>query len=305
MVPKRVLAPWVAVSVALVACISVPTAAYCETPVSSGIVVSVAGDVVIERDGSQQPAIEGFVLTGGDRIIVKNGARCSGFTPQGTGFELDGPAELEIPSGAEGGLMDSVASWIRTQLADWVGESKRRPLTTRGLRDWTETSDAPAPVLPAPGGAVRPRDAELLWGELPGVDRYVVTVAPALGEEIVRTARGNSLKLDELGPGDQYVWRVAPDIEGWGGGGSWREFRVLEPEEEQQLDEALHGMGSLEAGVLLLSVGLHGEAILRLDSAVDAGPDGPSARVWRSQALAECGLYRQAYEDLISLRGDE
>ena len=52
---------------------------------------------------------------------------------------------------------------------------------------------------------------------MPGVDRYVVTVAPALGDEITRMAHGNTATLDEL-------------------------------------DAALVGMNDLEAGVLLLSI---------------------------------------------------
>jgi hypothetical protein len=305
MIRRHILTTTLAASAALVACLASPVPTFAQRAPSSGIVVSVSGDVVVERSGSQQAVAEGFVLMGGDRVIVRSGARCSGFTPQGTEFELDGPSELQIPSGAESNIVDSVTSWIRMQLADWIGESKRRPLTTRGSRDWGATTDAPMMILPAQGGAVRPSRMELCWGEMPGVDRYLLTVAPALGDEIVRTALGSSATLEELEPGAEYVWKVTPDIEAWTGTGRWREFRVLEPEEETQLDEALIRMDDLEAGVLLLSVGLHGEAILHLDSAVNAGTGGRSARLWRSQALADCGLYREAYEDLLQLRGDD
>jgi len=276
-----------------------------EAPPESGIVVSVVGEVSVDRADTQETATEGYVLRGGDTIIVKTGSRCTGFTPQGDSFTLDGPSEFQIPSGADGGLIDSVASWIQMQLADWVGESKRRPLTTRGVRDWATARDAPALILPAPGGSVRPSRSELRWSTVPGVDRYVVTIAPALGEEITRMARGSTTTLDEFEPGGEYVWRVAPDIEGWVGHGNWREFRVLDLDTETQLDAALVDMDDLEAGVLLLSMGIHDEAIYHLDAAVEAGSSGRSARLWRSQALAECGLYREAYEDLIQLRGSE
>jgi len=302
MTRKVVLTTTLTALLAAFALLTTPTTASCED--TSGIVVSVAGDVTVERADTQEQATEGFTLVGGDRIIVKTGARCSGFTPQGADFDLDGPSEFLIPSGEESGLVDNVASWIRMQLADWMGESRRRPLTTRGVRDWDTVSEAPALILPASTGAVRPSRVELRWSTVAGVDRYVVTVAPALGDEIVKTARGNTTTLDELEPGGEYVWRVAPDVADWAGSGNWREFRVLTLEEEEQLDAALADMGDLEAGVLLLSMGLHDEAIYRFDSAAE-GDEASSARHWRAQALADCGLYREAYDDLIQLRGDE
>jgi len=304
MIRKLVLTTAIAAPMVLIALLLLPAAASGEDAATSGIVVSVSGDVTVERADGELQATEGLALTEGDRITVKKGARCSGFTPQGTGFDLDGPAEFLIPNGDEGGLVDSVTSWIRMQLADWMGESRRRPLTTRGVRDWARVSEAPALILPASGGAVRPSRVELRWSTVAGVDRYVVTVAPALGDEIVTTARGNSATIDALEPGEEYVWRVAPDVADWAGSGSWREFRVLTLDEEERLDAALSDMGDLEAGVLLLSMGLHDEAIYRFDSAAES-KEGNSARHWRAQALADCGLYREAYDDLIQLRGNE
>jgi hypothetical protein len=304
MTRKAVLTTALTMSVAVVALVATTTTAISDDTDASGIVVSVAGDVTVERADTQEQATEGFALMGGDRIIVKTGARCTGFTPQGAGFELDGPSEFQIPSGEESSFVDNVASWIRMQLADWMGESRRRPLTTRGVRDWARVSEAPALILPASGGAVRPSRVEFRWSTVAGVDRYVVTVAPALGDEITKTARGNTTTLDQLEPGGEYVWRVAPDVADWAIQGGWREFRVLTVEEEEHLDEALINMGDIEAGVLLLSMGLHDEAIYRFDSAAENG-DTRSARHWRAQALADCGLYREAYDDLIQLRGNE
>jgi hypothetical protein len=304
MTRKVILASTITAFIAVLALLAAPTTATCKDSDASGIVVSLAGEVTVERDGTQEQAVEGYALVGGDRIIVKTGARCSGFTPQGADFELDGPSEFLIPSGEESGLVDNVSSWIRMQLADWMGESRRRPLTTRGARDWARVSEAPALILPASGGAVRPSRVEFRWSTVAGVDRYVVTVAPAVGDEIVKTARGNTTSLDELEPGDDYVWRVAPDVADWAVQGGWREFRVLTLEEEEQLNAALTDMGDIEAGVLLMSMGLHDEAIYRFDSAVEGG-DSRSARHWRAQALADCGLYREAYDDLIQLRGNE
>ncbi|MCK4512932.1 serine/threonine protein kinase, partial [bacterium] len=186
-----------------------------------------------------------------------------------------------------------------------TGQAKIMDFGLAKSRDQTVVtrSEAPALILPASGGAVRPSRSELCWSTVPGVDRYVVTVAPALGDEITRMARGNTATLDELEPGGEYVWRVTPDIEDWAGHGSWREFRVLEPEEEARLDAALVGMNDLEAGVLLLAMGIHDEAICRFDAAAASSDNSRSARLWRAQALADCGLYREAYENLLQVRG--
>ena len=303
MTHERGVITTLALSIILSVWLAAPAVASNEAP--SGIVVSVVGEVTVERSNSQKTATEGFVLMGGDTIIVKIGARCSGFTPHGENFALEGPSEYQLPSDTDSGLIDDVASWIQMQLADWAGESRRRPLMTRGARDWVTRSEAPALILPASGGAVRPSRSELCWSTVPGVDRYVVTVAPALGDEITRMARGNTATLDELEPGGEYVWRVTPDIENWVGHGSWQEFRVLELEAEAQLNAALVGMDDLEAGVLLLSIGIHDEAICRFDAAATSSDNSRSARLWRAQALADCGLYREAYEDLIQVRALE
>ncbi len=301
MIHRSVIAVALVLSIVLLAA----PAASQEADASSGVVVSVTGDVLVERSDGQESVSEGFVLMGGDTIIVRTGARCSGFTPQGENFALTGPSEFQLPSGSEGGLVDNVASWIQSQLADWVGESKRRPLTTRGVRDWVITSEAPAMIMPAPGGAVRPGEPELHWGTVSGVDAYELTIAPAFGDEIVRTVRGNTATVEELESGAEYVWRVSPAVDGWAGHGNWREFRVLGEAEEEQLDAAIATMDDLEAGVLLLSMGLHDEAIYRFDAATDSGDSERSARLWRSQALADCGLHKEAYEDLIQVRGLE
>ncbi len=276
-----------------------------EEPVSTGVIISVNGDVEVDRAEGMNSVDEGFVLMGGDTIIVKSGAHCSGFTPQGENFELDGPVELELPSSASAGVVDNVTRWVQRQLADWIGEGRRRPLTTRGGRDWSLTDEAPSPIIPAVDGAVRPGRFQLHWSTVPGVDRYEVTVAPEVGDEILRSVRDNNVMLDDLEPGGMYVWKVSPDVEGWGGHGGWRTFRVLTSDEATQLDEALKGLDDIAGGVLLLSVGLHDEAIYRFDAAAASGKDVRSAKLWRAQALADCGLYKQAYEDMIQLRGIE
>ncbi len=275
------------------------------TAATHGVVVSVVGNVVVERSGIRASVLEGFVLMGGDMIVLQDGAQCTGFTPQGEIFTLTGPAELQLPGLSDDGVVDDIATWVRRQLADWIGEGRRRPLTTRSAREWAVAKDAPALVIPAPDGSVRAGRSGLYWTTVPGVDRYRVTVAPDVGEELTRVVRGNTMALEELAPGAEYVWKVGVDLEGWSGQSGWRTFRVLTAEEESELGKALSDLDNLEAGVLLLSIGLHDEAICHLDAAVEAGTSDRSARLWRAQALAECGLYREAYEDLIRLRGTE
>ena len=231
------------------------------------------------------------------------GGSCSGFTPVGESFDLKGPAELELAG--SGGVVGEVSSWVKNQLAEWIGESRRQPLTTRNIRDWTIPTSAPTQIIPAPEGRVRPDKSRFFWTTLSGVERYVVTLAPASGEEQTRVARDHSLVVSDLAPGGEYVWKVDPDAESWEGETRWRGFSVMSAEEVAQLDRALEGLDDLEAGVLLLSTGLHEEAIYRFDAALTAPELARSARLWRAQALADVGLYRQAYEDIVGARGQE
>ena len=92
--------------------------------------------------------------------------------------------------------------------------------------------------------------------------------------------------------------KVSPQIGGWHTSSRWRSFTVMSMEEERQLDEVIEDMPDLEAGVLLLSVGLYGEAIYRFDAATASETDLKSALRWRGNALAEIGLYEEAYRDL-------
>ncbi len=197
-------------------------------------------------------------------------------------------------------MLDKVTLWVRRQLTQWIGESRWQPIVTRALkRDWEVETLTPAPIIPAAGGQVRPDSAVFYWGTVPGIDRYTVTFVSDAGSDISRIVRGHRLVLNDLVPGHEYVWKVRPAMEGWIGQARWRGFRVMLPEEVSGLDSAVSEMNDLEAGVLLLSAGLHEEAVYHLDSAVASGDGGPSARRWRAQTMAEIGLYQDAYEDLV------
>jgi hypothetical protein len=249
------------------------------------------------------PVSEGLVLHEGDTLVVRGGGACSGFTPMGEPFELRGPAELVLVQSSAASALDKVASWIRLQIAHWTGESRRRPLAARALRDWKVQILAPQPLVPASDGCVRPGRSRFRWTLVPGVDAYDVTVAPATGEASTRRVRDTSLLLEDLTPGEPYVWKVRPVAEAWSMEIPWRGFRVMTRGEESRLDEALTHLDDLKAGVLLLAAGLHEEAIYRFDVALSVAEHARAARLWRAEALAAIGLHKQAYEDLVEARG--
>ncbi len=286
----------------------VPAAAQTEEePAASGIVISVDGEATVDRVGEREPIVEGYVLEHGDVIIVKAGGRCTGFTPGGEPFRLEGPAELRLPAALERGLLDKVSRWIREQLTQWIGQTRRRPLVTRTLlRDWDVVIDTPTQLIPAPNGRVRASEAEFYWATVPGIDSYLVTIVTADGDETSRLVRDHGIVLSDLEPGVEYVWKVQPSVEGWHGETRWRTFTVMTPTQEAELGEAIAGLGGLEAGVLLLTTGLHDEAIYRFDATISgSGDQVPSARLWRARALADIGLYREAYKDVIQNQGTE
>ncbi|MFH1501754.1 MAG: hypothetical protein ABIG03_01775 [Candidatus Eisenbacteria bacterium] len=275
------------------------------TGVCAGVVVSVRGDVKVERDGSSEPVTEGLVLQDGDIVSAPDGARCTGFTPSGEPFDLPGPGELRLAITQAEGVIDRVSLWVRRQLTQWIGESRRQPIVTRTLmRDWEVETLTPAPIIPAPGGHVRPGASVFYWGSVPGIDSYTVTLVADDGKESSKIVRSHRLVIDDLVPGQEYVWKVQPSVDGWTGRSKWRSFRVMLSEEENSLDGALREMDDLEAGVLLLSAGLHDEAVYRLDAAVGSGSQAQSARRWRAQTMAEIGLYQEAYEDLVRSWGE-
>lgn len=272
-----------------------------ETP---GLVVSVTGEVSVGRGERSLPVTQGFVLRAGDRLVARTGGHCAGFAPDGSNFDLRGPGEVEFGSASEGALGSAVA-WLRLQLAEWIGESQRRPLTARGVRDWKLRRPAVSQLLPANNGAVRADRPLFRWTECPTATAYKVVIAPESGEEKTYTVRDCGVRPDDLVPGGLYVWRVAPEgADGIAAASPWREFRVLTEEDENAVDSVVRELSDLEAGVALLAAGLHEEAVYRFDAAVGASGDVGSARLWRARALSDIGLYEDAYDDMIAAWGE-
>jgi hypothetical protein len=290
----------IAALAALLVSLCVSDGAAADRQAGMGVVVSATGQVTLRHGRPPQPASEGAALRSGDTLLVAPGGSCRGFDPAGKPFTLDGPAEAVFSARAEGGALGSIGAWVSRQVADWVGTGRDQPLLTRSIRSWDLPCPAPQPFLPANGGRARTGKVRLRWGGVAGIQRYEVVIAPSTGAESTRTATQADLTLDDLKPGDEYVWKIRPVLEGWPGSSSWSTFKILSEEEEGELDRALQGLGDLEAGVLLLTSGLHEEAVLRFDAAI-SGKDARAAHLWRARALYEIGLYKQACEDLQSL----
>jgi hypothetical protein len=277
-----------------------------DAPPARGVIVSASGDVAVHSTGERRRAVEGLPLSPGDTLVARQGASCTGFAPDGEFISLTGPSELRLAPPPPGGIAERVSTWIRTQLTQWIGARHRQPLVTRSLPDrWDEEVSVPQPLIPAPGGSVRATGSELRWTGVAGVNAFTVVVASETDDEIERTVRGRGLTLNDLTGGREYVWKVRASAGKWSAESHWRAFRVLTSEEEANLEAALEGLGDLEAGVLLLSTGLHGEAVARFDAALSAGADVRSVRRWRARALADVGLYKEAYEDLIAASDPE
>ena len=272
----------------------------------TGVIVAVTGDVTLHSDSLSQRAAEGLALEAGDTLVIQVGGTCTGFTPDGEAFSLEGPSELRLAISPDGGVVGRVSSWVKSQLTQWIGAGHRQPLVTRSLlRHWDQEVSVPQPLIPAPEGRVRGSGSEFRWAAVSGVDAFTIMLVSETDEETERRVRGQSLTLDDLAPEQEYVWKVKAQAGEWAAASSWRSFSVMTAEEEESLKAALEGLGDLPAGVLLLSSGLHEEAIARFDAAVSAGADGRSARLWRARALAEVGLYKDAYEDHMAAGGSE
>lgn len=263
-----------------------------------GLIITVSGEVNVSSEKESKPAIEGYVLQEGDTVIVKIGARCGGFGLDGEPFKLTGPSLLVLTVRSKSGT-SKIAAMIARQLAQWAGEGRRKALVSRGIRDWQRPVKVPAPIIPASDGCVRPNRSGLCWTTIAGVVSYTVSIAPTEGKELHRTIHGHKFTLDDLESGMNFVWKIGAKVDGTWMNSVWSSFRIMELEEENQLDEALSGLSELEAGVVLFTVGLHEEAIYRLDAAVDCETDRRSALSWRAKVLASIGFHKEAYEDVL------
>lgn len=264
-----------------------------------GLVVSLKGDVTVRRANASLTVKEGFVLQPGDTMRIGAGAHCGGFTPGGGRFDQGGP-HLIVFAGIEKGKRDSRSEWITEQVQSLVSEPRSRQLVTRTGRDWKVQNGMPRLMIPAPDARVRASRANFYWSTIDGVDRYEMTIVGEEGDEVKKIVRGHKIEYSDLQAGYTYSWKIQPVLEGLTSSSGWRSFNVMTSKEEERLEEALTGVPDLEAGVLLLSMGLHGEAVYRFDAAAARTEARCSALRWRAQTFAAIGLYRDAFTDLLS-----
>ena len=263
-----------------------------------GLVVSLRGDVTVRRASASLTVKEGFVIQPGDTMRIGAGARCGGFTPGGDRFDQQGP-HLIVFAGPGKDKRDPRSEWITEQVQSLVSEPRSRQLVTRTGRDWKVQNGMPRLMIPAPDARVRASRANFYWSTIDGVDRYELTIVGEEGDEITKIVRGHKIEFSDLEPGYSYSWKIQPVLEGLSSSSGWRSFNVMSSKEEERLEEALTGVPDLEAGVLLLSMGLHGEAVYRFDAASARAEARRSALRWRAQTFAAIGLYRDAFTDLL------
>jgi hypothetical protein len=269
-----------------------------EPPIKRGLIVAAEGEAYVLRGTGPLPAIEGFVLEASDSVLVKMGGKCSGFTPGGEHFEINGPGRITFSGEQTDVHRNRIAVWISQQVAHWIGESRNYSLVSRSVRDWKQITEPIRLIIPAPEGRVRASRAQFYWTTIPAVDRYELIITPQNGKENQQLIRGFKAIKTDLTPGTTYYWTVMPKADEVYVIPGERSFRVMTLEEERTLEDSLRDLPNLEAGVLLLSAGLHDEAIYRFDAAVSSGINRQSALRWRARAFAIIEMYNEAYRDL-------
>jgi hypothetical protein len=266
-----------------------------------GIVAAVEGDVSIHRaDGRSVAKIQSAVQIG-DTIVAKLGSYCSGITPNGNHFELKGPGRIVFTKPKDESLIDKIKEYILLQISQLTGQRRSVAAISRGAIDFDYAGEPSAPIMPADGGRVRASSQSFFWKTVHGIDDYVVTIETADGDATTYTVRGHSMTRDDLEPGQKYFWKVIPTVKDLRASARLHPFTVMQHDEEKMLDASLEDLPDLECGVLLLSAGLHGEAILRFKSVISSGTNVRSATQWKSRAMADMGLYQEAYETLDTL----
>jgi hypothetical protein len=220
----------------------------------------------------------------------------------GDRFELSAfsnPATLFFPSDRDR-AQSRIAAWVADKITNWGSMSSYfMPLLTRSARDWNYRTDAGRPIIPTAGGCVRASQSVFVWTTDEGIEFYDVTIAHEQEKGTSLTIRDHAIIKNDLQPGGNYYWKVTPKIDGYQRIPQWVPFTVMSAEAEKTLDASLAELPDLEAGIVLLSVGLHGEAIQRFDAAASVETCRKAALIWRAKSLAALELCEEAYRDLM------
>jgi len=279
-----------------------PATGECQSPpVRRGVITNLKGTVTVRRGSDAREASLGFVLLPGDTIFAEQNASCSGISPLGNRFELGPTADsgtLSFPL-SESTSRGHMAPWIVERMAAWEGDSDISLSPVRsGDASWKYETEVGKPIVPAAGGSVRPGRSLFAWSVDEGIESYDVTISRDQGKAVHLTVKDHTMVKDDLEPGGTYYWRVTPKVEGWQRIPQWVPFTVMTDKTDKELDASIADMPDLEAGFVLLSLGLHGEAIQRFDAAASIASTQKAALTWRAKALAGMGLYEEAYNDL-------
>jgi hypothetical protein len=267
----------------------------------SGLIVLVSGDVNVHGRWQAARAWEGFALAAGDSITLAAGARVMGFTPSGEPFDYEGPGAHTFTA-ANPKFRNRVYDYTRDRIAAWPGLGELDPFGTPATYDWEAVATEATPMIPADGGTVRPTQSRFWWQAIEGIRKYEVEIS---WDDDGRTRRkrytvsdANRLFLEDLEPGRSYEWLVRTK-DGKRLESDRHAFRVLTHNEVATLEDITYGLPEVMAGALMLTAGLHEEAIQYFDAALTVSDYRRSTLVWRSRSFGAVGRYDAAYRDLL------
>jgi hypothetical protein len=267
----------------------------------SGLIVLVSGEVRVHGRWQAANAWEGFAIAPGDSLSLGAGARVMGFNPSGEPFDYEGPGSYTF-TGADPQFRNRIYDYTRQQISSWPGLGELDPFGTPSRYDWEAVATEATPMIPADGGVVRPNQSRFWWQAIEGIQKYEVEISWEDGNKTRRkryTVRdANRLFADDLEPGRSYTWLVRTR-DGKKLESASHQCRVLTHDETSTLKDITYGLPEVMAGALMLTAGLHEEAIQYFDAALAVSQYRRSALVWRSRAFGTVGRYEAAYRDLL------
>jgi hypothetical protein len=224
-----------------------------------------------------------------------------GFNPSGEPFDYEGPGSYGFTD-SNPQFRNRIYDYTRRQISSWPGLGELDPFGTPTRYDWEAVATQATPMIPAEGGAVRPNQSRFWWQAIEGIDKYEVEISWEDGNKTRRkryTVRdANRLFTEDLEPGHSYEWFVRTK-DGKKLESRSHSFRVLTHDETATIKDITYGLPEVMAGALMLTAGLHEEAIQFFDAALAVSEYRRSALVWRSRAFGAVGRYEAAYRDLL------
>lgn len=238
------------------------------------VVEDVRGTAAVDRDGHRQEAAPGMLLADGDVVTVERGE---------TGIMV---------------LGSTVHSFTVRPHQPWkVDAAKLRPMASLNILNIanasvTRAGDAAVAMLPLHTRLAEKR-LKLTWSPTAVPVPATVTVEDDQGTEVFRAEADGSVVLDEHAlpwrPGVTWRWNIRTEAAARTG-----TFSLLESDVLQGLNGALIAVSEGDAAkvrrlqaAILLSHGLHVDAVGLLSRLLIDAPDDPVAPVWLNAARAE------------------